>query len=189
MQLAMTYPTRPVFSRLHPVVQQPEQPNEPVSDWITGWIDEWLWWHQNRGREFALSWCDPAQCPDQYLDWLASLIAADWQDWDASWFPVQKRRLLINLRRLRESRGSAWAFRWLISNFDLVATFEPGSGWIVGGADVASTLPALLSGGPFEFVLRYSASYVSSSREYLLLESLVRNWLPCWVEVTWLAVL
>lgn len=180
--------TRPVLSRLHPVLQQPEPPNEPVADWITGFLDEWVWFQSNRGREFALSWCDPAQCPDQHLDWLASLIAADFE-WDASWLPIQKRRILLNLRRLRESRGSAQAFRWMLGNFDLIVEFFPSGGWVVGGVGVASPLPALLSGGPFEWVLRHSASYLPSSREYLLLESLQRDFLPCWVEVTWLAVL
>ena len=182
------YPFRPVLSRLHPVLIQPEEPNEPIADWLTAFEDEWLWWQQNRGREFALSWCDPAQCPDFALDWLASLIAADFE-WDGSWMPVQKRRILVNLRWLRETRGSAETFRWFLSNFDLNATFESNGGWIVGGVGVASTLPALLSGGPFQWVLRYSANYVPSSREFVLLESLVMDWLPCWVDVQMLAVL
>ena len=161
-------------------MQVPEPPLDPVADWLTSFEDEFFWWQQNRGREFALMWCDPGMCPDFALDWLSGLIAADFADWwDGSWKPIQKRRILVNLKRLRQTRGSADTFRWLLGNFDLMATFEPSGGWLV---DI-STLPALLSGGPFQWELKISASYIESSREFILIENLMREWLPCWVEV------
>ena len=174
--------TRPVLSRLHPVLQLPEDPNDPVADWITAFVDEYAAWITNRAREFAVNYCDPGRCPDDALDWLAGIIAGDFY-WDSKWLPIQKRRILVNAVWLRSSRGSARIFRWMISNFDLQATFEPIGGWIVGIPAVASPLSADLSGSPFDWRISIPDAYQDSTPEYALVVALRNDWLPVWVSV------
>jgi phage tail P2-like protein len=175
---------RPVFARLHTILQEPEEPNQPVADWSTSFLDEYLAFQTNRGQEFAVNYCDPGRCPDEHLDWLASIIAADCY-WDSKWLPIQKRRFLVNIIWLRKTRGSAKAFRFLLGNFDLDATFEPLGGWIVSSNPaVASTLPATLSGNSFDWRISISANYLSSTPEYALILKLRADWLPCWTSVS-----
>lgn len=172
---------RPILSRLHPILQTPEDPNLPIADWILAFADEYSAFQTNRAKEFAINYCDPARCPDDALDWLASIIAGDFY-WDSKWLPVQKRRILINARWLRTQRGSAVVFRWFLSNFDLAATFQPLGGWVVGLPAVSSTLPATLSSGPFDWALDISSNYQDSTPEYALIVALAKDWLPCWTE-------
>lgn len=174
--------TRPVLSRLHPVLQLPEEPNDPVADWITAFIDEYTAWITNRAQEFAINYCDPGRCPDNALDWLASIIAGDFF-WDAKWSPIQKRRILVNAVWLRARRGSAYIFRWLLNNFDLQATFEPIGGWVVGDNTIASPLSVTLSGSPFDWRITISNAYQDSTPEYALVVALRQDWLPVWVSV------
>lgn len=179
------YPTepRPVLARLFPIVRWPEDPNQPVADWITNFLDENLYFLQARGWEFANLYTNPATCPDDYLDWLADLIWADPDFWDSAWLPDEKRRLLINARYLRETRGSASTFRWLLQNFSLNASFDPIGGWIVGDAAVASHLPADLSGSPFDWRVTIDPTYLDSTPQYDLILKIIKSWLPCWVDV------
>lgn len=175
--------TRPVLSKLHPILQTPEEPNLPVADWITTFLDEYLLFQSQMGVAFAENYCNPGRCPDNALDWLASIIACDFY-WDSKWLPIQKRRILVNAIWLRKGRGSATIFRWLLGNFDLQATFEPIGGWVVGGVGVASPLPADLSNGPFDWRISIPEEYQDSTPEYALILELRKDWIPSWIDVT-----
>lgn len=183
---------RPVFARLPYLVQTPPdlpEGEESIADSITKNIDSRLVRVNVQAELFAKEWVLPTYCPEEYLDWLASvLLGVEFVWWNSAWTKDQKVRLLNNIPYMRQRLGSVTLFRFLISNFDLDAELRPAIRWIVGDVGVSTALPANLGGTSFDWQIVIPERYTERSPEYKLIELIKRHFMPCWIEFSYIVV-
>lgn len=141
---------------------------------IAAQFELWQYYIDNYEQLFL----DPRTCFEDRLDSLAYQLG--WRGiWDSSWTVEQKRALLINTNDLWAGRGSADTFRQLIDIFGLTADLSQDSGWKLG----VDALAVDLLIAPFSYELTIPTTYTNSSREYRLIQLLIKHFTPCWGEI------
>lgn len=121
---------------------------------------------------------NPETCLPQWLDILAHY--SGWGAyWDSSWEILVKRILLINTDYIWRNRGNKIILPYLFNIFKLTVKFEPSNGFILS----VSTLPELLLSDPFSYRVVIPQAYYVGSPQYILINRLIKQFLPCWVTV------
>lgn len=184
---APTTSERPVFARFPYLVQFPPPLTEDdisIANSITDEIDRRLVAVNVQAVKFAREYCNPTYCPEEYLDWLASvLLQGEFIWWGSAWTKDQKVRILNNIPFIRQRLGSVALFVFLAANFDLDAILEPEDVWVVGDISVASELPSALGGTSFDWKIIIPERYTERSPEYKLIELIKEFFLPCWIDI------
>lgn len=185
----MPVPTRderPTFSRFPYIVQYPPPLREDdisIANSITDEFDRRLVAIKAKGQEFVDRYCKPTYCPEEYLDWLASvLLGVEFVWWNSAWTRDQKVRILNNIPFIRQRMGSVKLFNWLVLNFDLDAILEPDEIWIVGNETVATELPSALGATSFDWTITIPVRYTERSPEFKLIQLILEWFMPCWID-------
>lgn len=129
---------------------------------------------------YQTKYLEPLTCEEEWLDKIA--YWGGWGDiWDGSWEVSAKRKLLSNTQKIWEERGSIVGLERVLEAFDINALISSSQGFLVG----VSQLPSLLSSSPFDIVITLQNIYSEADTGFKILKHLVKYFLPCWVEVSY----
>ncbi|PHJ86313.1 hypothetical protein VF07_22420 [Nostoc linckia z6] len=110
---------RPIYKRL-PIAEEkyqvsPDDPElDPVADWLTLPIDEYLMAAKEAVDNFYTDYLDPVTAKTENLDWLGQLCGFTGEYWETSWSQEQKRSLITNaFTFIWESKGTRAVLEFL----------------------------------------------------------------------------
>lgn len=136
-------------------------------------------------RNYPSLYLDPATALPEWLDVLA--YWGGWGDyWDGSWTVAQKRSLLTHNDYIWRNRGNREILPFLFGVFGLNASLKPLGGFILNSATLGGT--ATLGTDPFNFAIAIPTIYGVGSPERRLISKLAKNFLPCWIGLSFVTV-
>lgn len=121
---------------------------------------------------------NPESCLEEWLD-INAYYSGFGKLWDASWDTNIKRVLLKNSDFILQNRGNYNVLEFLFNTFNLNAKLIPDDGVIL---DV-SILPDSFSSEPFSYTLHIPNSYGSSTPEYKLVQTILKNFVACYIRI------
>lgn len=155
-----------------------DQESNEISTALTDGISDFILTIIDDLEHYEERYLDPRTCKDEWLDYLAYQLG--WQGiWQSTWASNIKRQLLINTTYIWANRGSRDILPYLLSIFELQGNLKQATGWILGVTEMAVDLTT----DPFSYQLEIPRSYTANSRQFKLIELLIQNFIPCWVEI------
>ncbi|RCJ20120.1 hypothetical protein A6S26_05210 [Nostoc sp. ATCC 43529] len=177
---------RPIYKRL-PIAEEkyqvsPDDPElDPVADWLTLPIDEYLMALKGAVDNFYADYLDPATAKTENLDWLGQLCGFTDEYWETSWTEAQKRSLITNaFTFIWESKGTRAVLEFLLETFVIVGKIYL-LGEFLAGRNVAGDA---LGGEPLEYFLLLPLSYLRTSYQWRLAVKFNRLYGPAYVKST-----
>ncbi|MBW4677766.1 MAG: phage tail protein [Desmonostoc geniculatum HA4340-LM1] len=161
---------RPIYKRL-PIAEEkyqlsPDDPElDPVADWLTLPIDEYLMAIKAAVDNFYADYLDPATAKAENLDWLAQLCGFTGEYWETSWTEAQKRSLISNaFTFIWESKGTRAVLEFLLLTFGIQGKIYL-LGEFLAGRNVAGDA---LGGESLEYFLLLPLAYLRTSYQWRL---------------------
>jgi aminopeptidase-like protein len=177
---------RPIYKRL-PIAEEKYQvasddPElDPVADWLTLPVDEYLMAIKEAVDTFYTDYLDPATARAENLDWLAQLCGFTGEYWETSWTQTQKRSLITNaFTFIWESKGTRAVLEYLLLIFDIQGKIYL-LGEFLAGRNVAGDA---LGGDSLEYFLLLPLSYLRTSYQWRLAAKFNRLYGPVYVKST-----
>ncbi len=177
---------RPIYKRL-PVAEEKYQVSlddpelDPVADWLTLPIDEYLIAVREAVDNFYADYLDPATSASENLDWLGQLCGFTGEYWETSWTEAQKRSLIANaFTFIWESKGTRAVLEFLLETFAIAGKIYL-LGEFLAGRNVAGDA---LGGEPLEYFLLLPLSYLRTSYQWRLAVKFNRLYGPVYVKST-----
>lgn len=146
---------------------------------IASTYDETIAQWRSRFLNYQQTLLDPMTIDAELIDWRASLTP--WRSlWNSDWSEMTKRNLLANTAEIFRRRYDPALLPKLFTWFNLQATLEPKSGWILG----VTLLPATLGTGLDDYRIRVPNYYTSGTIERGLVDWIVSEFgSPLQIEV------
>ncbi|MCC5644808.1 phage tail protein [Nostoc sp. CHAB 5824] len=177
---------RPIYKRL-PIAEEkyqvsPDDPElDPVADWLTLPVDEYLVAIKTAVDNFYADYLDPTTAAFENLDWLAQLCGFTGEYWETSWTEAQKRSLITNaFTFIWESKGTRAVLEYLLETFGIQGKIYL-LGEFLAGRNVAGDA---LGGEPLEYFLLLPLSYLRTSYQWRLAVKFNRLYGPVYVKST-----
>ena len=150
--------------------------NKEISDALTRAVADELLYLQIELDNYSENYLDPLTAKPEFLDIIAVWNA--WGNfWDNKWNDDVKRQLLTNSEFIWSNRGNKDVIEFLFKIFDLDAQLLPIGGWILN----VTLLAAQLNNSPFSYQIQISKNYQENSNEYILIQKIIKHFLPCWI--------
>lgn len=177
---------RPIYKRL-PIAEEkyqvsPDDPElDPVADWLTLPVDEYLMAVKAAVDNFYADYLDPVTAKAENLDWLGQLCGFTGEYWETSWSQAQKRSLIDNaFTFIWESKGTRAVLEYLLDTFSIQDKIYL-LGEFLAGRNVAGDV---LGGEPLEYFLLLPLSYLRTSYQWRLASKFNRLYGPVYVKST-----
>ncbi|MDM9583083.1 phage tail protein [Nostoc sp. GT001] len=177
---------RPIYKRL-PIAEEkyqvaPDDPElDPVADWLTLPVDEYLVAIKAAVDNFYADYLDPTTAASENLDWLAQLCGFTGEYWETSWTEAQKRSLITNaFTFIWESKGTRAVLEFLLLTFGIQGKIYL-LGEFLAGRNVAGDA---LGGEPLEYFLLLPLAYLRTSYQWRLAVKFNRLYGPVYVKST-----
>lgn len=177
---------RPIYKRL-PIAEEKyqvspdDQELDPVADWLTLPVDEYLIAVKAAVDSFYADYLDPTTAKAENLDWLGQLCGFTGEYWETSWSEAQKRSLIDNaFTFIWESKGTRAVLEYLLVTFSIQGKIYL-LGEFLAGRNVAGDA---LGGEPLEYFLLLPLSYLRTSYQWRLATKFNRLYGPVYVKST-----
>ncbi|NDJ20940.1 hypothetical protein GS682_04630 [Nostoc sp. B(2019)] len=177
---------RPIYKRL-PIAEEKYQVSQddpelnPVADWLTLPVDEYLIVVKAAVDNFYTDYLDPTTAKAENLDWLAQLCGFTGEYWETSWTEAQKRSLIANaFTFIWESKGTRAVLEFLLDTFSIQSKVYL-LGEFLAGRNVAGDA---LGGESLEYFLLLPLAYLRTSYQWRLATKFNRLYGPVYVKST-----